>query len=148
MQVLVIGPHRPDDVINAAKRTQPQGRVTVISGDQQTFRKLQERLDAEGLDNVILGISSPEGLPLADSSIDRAFLVLPRRMSTDVRTCLEEAHRVLVVEGWLVIYLRSLSARFLRRESLMGRCSVTGFDAATSHETLLDSVFTFEKHQV
>jgi ubiquinone/menaquinone biosynthesis C-methylase UbiE len=102
-RVLELGPGPGAFSVDAARRAGPQGRLIIIDIQPEMIAKVEERLRTAGITNAETRVADAYELPLADSSIDRAFLVTVLGEITDQRRALEELHRVLRPGGILSI---------------------------------------------
>ncbi len=102
-RVLELGPGPGAFTIDAARRAGPEGRLTVVDIQPEMIAKVEARLRVAGVKNVETRVADAYGLPLADSSIDRAFLVTVLGEIPDPKRALAELHRVIRPGGVLSI---------------------------------------------
>jgi ubiquinone/menaquinone biosynthesis C-methylase UbiE len=102
-RVLELGPGPGAFSVDAARRAGSEGRLIVVDIQPEMIAKAEARLRAAGITNAETRVAGAYELPLADSSIDRAFLVTVLGEITDQRRALAELHRVLRPGGILSI---------------------------------------------
>lgn len=101
--VLELGPGAGTFTCGAAQRTGPSGQVHAIDIQPAMIARVEQRVRAAGLDNVTCHVASAYALPLADQSVDRAFLITVLPEIPDRLRALAELRRVLKPGGVLAV---------------------------------------------
>jgi len=101
--VLELGPGPGAFSIDAARRVGTEGRLTAVDIQPQMIAMVQRRVRQSGLQNVDARVASAYDLPLADGSVDRAFLVTVLPEIPDQARALRELYRVLKTGGVLSV---------------------------------------------
>lgn len=102
-RVLELGPGPGTFTVDAAQRTGPEGRLIAVDIQPEMIERVEERVRAAGLSNVETHVASAHDLPLADGSVDRAFLITVLPEIPEPRRALAELRRVLRPGGLLSI---------------------------------------------
>jgi ubiquinone/menaquinone biosynthesis C-methylase UbiE len=92
----------------AAQRVGPQGRLVAVDLQPEMIRRVEQRVQAAGLTNVETRVAGAYHLPLADESVDRAFLISVLEEIPDPLRALAELRRVLKPDG-----IVSITAEFI-----------------------------------
>jgi ubiquinone/menaquinone biosynthesis C-methylase UbiE len=106
--VLELGPGPGVFTVPAAQRVGPQGRLVAVDIQPQMIAQTEQRVRSAGLTNVDTHVASAYDLPLANESVDRAFLVSVLQEVPDAARALAELRRVLKPDG-----IVSITAEFL-----------------------------------
>ena len=106
--VLELGSGTGVFTVAAAQRVGPQGRFVAVDIQPEMIIQVEKRLQAAGLANVETHTADAYHLPLADGSVDRAFLISVLEEIPDPVRALAELSRVLKPEGIL-----SITAEFM-----------------------------------
>lgn len=106
--VLELGPGPGAFTVAAARRIGPQGKLITVDIQPKMIAQVQQRVQAAQLTNVETHIQDAHHLPLADGSVDRAFLVSVLQEIPDPLRALAELRRVLKPNGII-----SITAEFL-----------------------------------
>lgn len=106
--VLELGSGTGVFTVAAAQRIGPQGRFVAVDIQPEMIKRVEQRVRAAGLANVETHAADAYHLPLADGSIDRAFLISVLEEIPDPVRALAELSRVLKPEGIL-----SITAEFM-----------------------------------
>ena len=101
--VLELGPGPGTFTVGTAQRAGAQGWLIAVDIQPQMIDQVQKRVREEGLTNVETHVASAHDLPIADQSVDRAFLITVLPEIPDPGRALAELHRVLRPGGWLSI---------------------------------------------
>jgi SAM-dependent methyltransferase len=118
--VLELGPGPGFFTVEAARRAGPEGRLIAVDIQPKMITLLEHRLQQAGVSNVETHVASAYELPVADASLDRAFLAVcspsPKNFSTRITHSLPKpsGRWRRPVSGWqsaTVIsgYIRSIS---------------------------------------
>ena len=101
--VLEVGPGPGIFTVEAARRVGPEGKLIVVEERADMVARLEQRLQEEGVTNVETRVASAYKLPVADESVDRAFLVAVLPEIPYQYGALDELRRVLKPGGLLSI---------------------------------------------
>jgi SAM-dependent methyltransferase len=101
--VLELGPGPGVFTLEAAQRTGAEGELIAVDLQPEMIEQLKARLQAANVTNVETHVASAYELPLADQSVDRAFLVSVLPEIPDPPEALAELNRVLKPGGVLSI---------------------------------------------
>jgi ubiquinone/menaquinone biosynthesis C-methylase UbiE len=101
--VLELGPGPGVFTLEAAQRTGSDGKLIAVDIQPEMISQLKARLQAANLTNVETHVASAYELPLADQSVDRAFLVSVLPEIPNPPQALAELNRVLRPGGVLSI---------------------------------------------
>jgi ubiquinone/menaquinone biosynthesis C-methylase UbiE len=132
--------------IPAAQRVGPGGRVVALDVQPQMLARLQKRMAAEGVTNVVprfVDIVSDQSLQ-ADS-FDRAWLVTVLGEIPDRRAALRNLHRVLKPDGTLSITEIFPDPHYQSRRSVLRLCREAGFEPTQYWGTSLAFTQNFAK---
>jgi SAM-dependent methyltransferase len=102
-RVLELGPGPGTFTVEAAKLVGPNGRIEAVDIQPGMIGKVRTRVREMGLSNVVTHVAGAYDLPLADASVDRAFLVTVLPEIPDHARALAELRRVLKPGGVLSI---------------------------------------------
>jgi ubiquinone/menaquinone biosynthesis C-methylase UbiE len=123
--VLELGPGPGAFTLDAARLTGPGGCLVAIDIQPEMIAQLERRVRAAGLANVETHVASAYDLPLADASVDRAFLITVLPEIPDRARALAELRRVLKPGGVL-----SLTEEFLDPDYLFACETIRLVEAA------------------
>jgi ubiquinone/menaquinone biosynthesis C-methylase UbiE len=112
-RVLELGPGPGAFTVDAAQRVGPEGRLVVVDIQPEMIAQVERRVRAAGLANVEVHVASAYDLPLADASVDRAFLITVLPEIPDRARALAELRRVLKPGGVLSITEEFLDPDYL-----------------------------------
>ncbi len=80
-----------------------EGRVHALDIQQEMLEAVQRSLDAEGLNNAEVALSTEDRLPVDDNTLDGALLAFVLQEAYHADVLLGEAQRCLKVGGWLAV---------------------------------------------
>jgi ubiquinone/menaquinone biosynthesis C-methylase UbiE len=106
--VLELGAGSGAFTVPAAQRVGPQGRLVAVDIQPEMIKRVAQRVQAAGLANVEARVASAYDLPLADKSVDKAFLISVLEEIPDPMRALAELRRVLKPDG-----IVSITAEFI-----------------------------------
>jgi ubiquinone/menaquinone biosynthesis C-methylase UbiE len=112
-RILELGPGPGAFTVDAARRVGPEGRLVVADIQPEMITQVERRVQAAGLANVEMHVASAYDLPLADASVDRAFLITVLPEIPDRARALAELRRVLKPGGVLSITEEFLDPDYL-----------------------------------
>jgi arsenite methyltransferase len=101
--VLDIGSGAGIDVIMAAKRVGPAGRVTGLDMTPEMILKARENVAKAGLNNIEFKLGDAEDMPLADESVDWVISNCVINLAPDKDKVFSEIFRVLRPGGQVMI---------------------------------------------
>jgi ubiquinone/menaquinone biosynthesis C-methylase UbiE len=144
-RVLELGPGPGAFSVDAARRAGPQGRLTVIDIQPEMIARVEARLRAENITNAETRVAGAYDLPLADSSIDRAFLVTVLGEISDKKRALAELRRVLRPGGILSITEEFSDPDYPFRFETIRKAEAAGFRLCARFGNFLVYTLNFEK---
>jgi len=127
-KVLELGPGPGAFTIEAARRTEPGGRLLAVDIQPKMIAALEHKVRASKLTNVETHVADAFHVPVDNGSIDRALLVTVLSEIPDRKRALEELRRVLKPGGVL-----SITEEFLDPDYPLARTTIrwaeeAGFD--------------------
>jgi SAM-dependent methyltransferase len=132
-KVLELGPGPGAFTIEAARRTEPGGRLIAVDIQPKMIASVERKVREAKLSNVEAYRADAFHVPLANGSIDRAFLVTVLPEIPDRKRALQELRRVLKPGGVL-----SLTEEFLDPDYPLARTTIrwaeeAGFELEEHH---------------
>jgi len=126
--VLDIGSGSGTDLINAALKAGPQGKVYGIDLTQEMIAKAQESCAKAGIENAEILEANAESLPLPDASVEVVTSNGVLNLVPDKRTAYREIHRVLKPGGKIqisdIVLAREISEKSKANPQLWAECIV------------------------
>lgn len=101
--VLDLGSGAGIDLLLAAKKVGPQGRVIGVDMTEAMLAKARENIAAAGLDNVEVRLGLIEALPVEDASVDWVVSNCVINLSPEKRKVFAEIARVLKPGGRMLV---------------------------------------------
>jgi ubiquinone/menaquinone biosynthesis C-methylase UbiE len=144
-RVLELGPGPGAFSAYAARRAGPEGRLTVVDIQPAMIAMVQEKLRAAGIANADCRVAGAYDLPLAASSVDRAFLVGVLGEIADPPRALAQLHRVLRPGGVLSITEEFSDPDYPFAFETIRRAEVAGFRLCARFGNFLVYTLNFEK---
>ena len=144
-QVLELGPGPGAFSVDAARRAGSEGRLTIVDIQPAMIAKVEARLRAAGITNAETRAASAYELPVADSSLDRAFLVGVLGEIADQSRALAELHRVLRQGGVLSITEEFSDPDYYFAIETIRRAEAAGFRLCARFGNFLIYTLNFEK---
>ncbi len=144
-RVLELGPGPGAFSVDAARRAGSEGRLTVVDIQPAMIAKVEARLRAANITNAETRVAGAYELPLADSSIDRAFMVTVVGEIADRRRALAELHRVLRPGGVLSITEEFSDPDYPFRIETIRKAEAAGFRLCARFGNFLVYTLNFEK---
>lgn len=126
--VLELGPGPGAFTVDAAQRVGPEGRLIAVDIQPGMIAQVKERVKVAGLTNVETYVASAYELPLADASVDRAFLITVLPEIPDPVRALREIHRVLKPGGIISTTEEFLDPDYPRRATTIAWGNAAGFE--------------------
>ncbi len=126
--VLELGPGPGYFSIEAGRMVGPEGRLLCLDVQPPMVGLLRERLEEQGVANAHPMAADALNLPLADDSVDAAFLVTVLGEIPDRPRALVELRRVLKPGGVLSIMEHLTDPDYQLEDSVRDLCRASGFD--------------------
>jgi len=143
--VLELGPGPGLFTVEAARRAGPEGRLIAVDIQPKMIALLEQRIQQAGLSNVETHVASAYDLPVADASLDRAFLVTVLPEIPDPRRALAELHRVLKPGGLLSLTEEFLDPDYPFASETIRRVEAAGFRLVARFGNFWMYTLNFEK---
>lgn len=131
--VLELGPGPGAFTVDAARRVGPQGQLIAVDIQPEMIAQVETRVRQAGLNNVQTHVASAYELPLADASVDRAFLVTVLPEIPDPVRGLREIHRVLKPGGVFSTTEEFLDPDYPRSQTSIAWAREAGFQLSERH---------------
>ena len=144
-RVLELGPGPGFFTVEAARRAGPEGRLIAVDIQPGMIALLERRLRQVGVINVEAHVASAYELPIADASLDRAFLVTVLPEIPDPPRALAELHRALKPGGVLSITEEFLDPDYPLAAETIRRVEAAGFRLAGRYGNFFMYTLNFEK---
>jgi ubiquinone/menaquinone biosynthesis C-methylase UbiE len=141
--VLELGPGIGYFTGEVARRLGPEGRLVCVDIQSEMIGALRRRLLREGVTNALPMVGDALGLPLADSSVDCAFLVTVLGELPDRPKALAELRRVLKPSGILSITETLPDPDYQFADVVRDLCRASGFRLLEHHRRLLGFTMNF-----
>lgn len=141
--VLEIGPGPGYFTPEAARMVQPRGRVICIELQPGMLALLRKRLSARLVGNVDPLAADATRLPLADGSIDAAFIAAVFGEIPDRPRALEELRRVLKPGAALSFLETMRDSDYVYVDTLKDLCRAYGFELIHHRRRFLGYTMTF-----
>lgn len=126
--VLELGPGPGYFTIEAGRMVGPGGRVLCLDIQPAMVGFLRQRLEEQGVTNAHPMVGDAVNLPLADSSVDVAFLVAVLGEIPDRPGALAELRRVMRTGGVLSFMETLTDPDYMFQDSLRDLCRASGFE--------------------
>jgi ubiquinone/menaquinone biosynthesis C-methylase UbiE len=144
-KVLELGPGPGAFTIEAARRTEPGGRLVAVDIQAKMIAAVERKVRESKLSNVETYLADASHLPLDNGSIDRAFLVTVLPEIPDRKRALKELRRVLKPGGVL-----SVTEEFLDPDYPLARTTIrwaeeAGFELEERHGNWWINTLNFRK---
>jgi SAM-dependent methyltransferase len=125
--VLELGPGIGYFSVEASRMVGPEGRLLCVDIQPPMLRALRERLEQQGTIDAHLMVGDAHNLPLADASVDTAFLVTVLGEIPDRPQALAELRRVLKPGGMLSITEHLTDPDYQLEATVRDLCRACGF---------------------
>ncbi len=145
MTVLELGPGAGTFTVEAARRAGPGGQVYAVDIQPEMIAKVQAKVDAMGLRNVIPQVAPAYDLPVPDATVDRLYLITVLAEIPDKPRALAEFRRVLKPGGLLAVGEFVVDPDYPLRRTTKRWCETAGFLPAGSYGSLLHYLLLFSK---
>jgi ubiquinone/menaquinone biosynthesis C-methylase UbiE len=144
--VLELGPGTGYFSIEAARLMGASGRLVCLDIQRPMLRELRGRLAADGVTNAHPVLGDALRLPLADASVDAAFLVTVLGEIPDRPQGLAELRRVLKPGGTLSVTENLWDPDYQLEDTVRDLCRACGFAPREHHRGLLGYTMNFAAH--
>ncbi len=141
--VLELGPGTGYFTVEVARRLGPGGRLVCVDIQPKMIGALRRRLLREGVTNALPMVGDALGLPLADRSLDCAFLVTVLGEIPDRPKALAELRRVLKPGGILSITETLPDPDYQFPDVVRDLCRASGFRLLEYHGRFLGFTMNF-----
>ncbi len=141
--VLELGPGPGYFSIEAARVVGATGRVLCVDLQPAMIRMLDERLTEAHVANALPLIGEAASLPLADESVDAAYLVHVLGEIPNRATALAEVRRVMKPGGVLSILETLTDPDYQLEATVRDLCAASGFALIDHHRRRLGYTLTF-----
>ena len=141
--VLEVGPGVGYFSGEVARRVGPEGRVVCVDIQPEMIGTLRQRLLREGVTNASPMVGDALGLPLAEGSVDCAFLVTVLGEVPDRAKALAELRRVLKPGGILSITESMPDPDYQFPDVVRDLCRASGFQLLEHHRRFLGFTMNF-----
>ncbi len=141
--VLELGPGPGYFSVEVARRVGPEGRLVCVDIQPEMIGALRRRLLREGVSNALPTVGDALALPLADCSVDCAFLVTVLGELPDRPKALAELRRVLKPGGILSIAETLPDPDYQFPDVVRDLCRASGFRLLEHHRCLLGFTMNF-----
>lgn len=141
--VLELGPGPGYFTPEAARIVGPQGRVVCVDLQPGMLALLQKRLRERHVANAALVAADATRLPLADSSVDAAFLSTVLGEVPDRPAALAELRRVLKPGGALSFLETLTDPDYVFVDTMKDLCRAFGFELVDHQRRFLGYTMTF-----
>jgi SAM-dependent methyltransferase len=127
-RLLEVGPGTGYYSLTVAERLGPGGRLELLDLQQEMLDHTLARAARAGVDNVSGVRADARRIPLADASLDGAFLVLVLGEVPDQPAALAELARVVRPGGRVVVGEMALDPHYVRYGTLLERAAAAGLE--------------------
>ena len=141
--VLEVGPGSGYFSVEVARRVGPEGRLVCVDLQPEMIGALRRRLRRAGATNASPMVGDALDLPLADSSVDCAFLVTVLGEVPDRPKALAELRRVLKPGGILSITETLPDPDYQFPDVVRDLCRASGFRLVEHHRHFLGFTMNF-----
>ena len=141
--VLELGPGSGYFSVEVARRVGQEGRLVCVDIQPKMIEALRRRLLREGVANVMPMVGNALALPLADRSVDRAFLVTVLGEVPDRPRTLAELRRVLKLGGILSVTETLPDPDYQFPDVVRDLCLASGFRLVEHRRRLLGFTMNF-----
>jgi ubiquinone/menaquinone biosynthesis C-methylase UbiE len=143
MTVLEAGPGPGTFTMEAAAHAEPGGKVIAVDVQPQMLSRLRDRIEVEGTRNVEPRLADIRYLPLADSSVDRAFMVTVLAEIPSPVRALMEIRRVMKPDGVLSVSEFAIDPDFPWQSTVIRWCDEAGFQLEHRYGSALNYTLNF-----
>lgn len=144
MRVLELGPGSGFLTAEASRRV-GSGRLYCLDIEPALIARLKGKIEREGLENVAPIVGDGSALPLAEGSLDLAFLVGVLGEIPDKDAALNELYRVLRPGGVLSVWETLIDPDYSLRSTTISQAYKAGFEPFQQFGNFLVYVVNFRK---
>lgn len=119
--------------VDAARLIGPEGRLSSIDIQPQMIAMVNEKVKAEGVENVEARVASALHLPYASGTFDVAFLVTVLGAISDKGRLMRELRRVIKKDGRLSITEAFADPDYMLMAEVVGLANMAGFELVEEH---------------
>jgi ubiquinone/menaquinone biosynthesis C-methylase UbiE len=141
--VLEVGPGTGYFTVEVARRVGAEGRVVCVDIQPEMIGALRRRLLRKGVANALPVVGDALGLPLADRSVDCAFLVTVLGEVPDRAEALAELRRILKPGGILSITETLPDPDYQFPDVVRDLCRASGFQLLEHRRSFLGFTMSF-----
>lgn len=141
--VLELGPGIGYFTVEASRMVGPEGRLLCLDIQPPMIGALRQRLEEQHIANAHPMVGDAVKLPLADNSVDDAFLVTVLGEIPDRPRALAELRRVLRPGGVLSIMEHLTDPDYQLEDSVSDLCRASGFEVLDHSRQLLGYTMCF-----
>ena len=141
--VLELGPGPGYFSVQAGRAVGPEGRLLAMDVQPPMVALLQQRLEEQHITNAHPMVGDALSLPLADNSLDAAFLVAVLGEVPDRPQALAELRRVLKPGGVLSICESLTDPDYQFEDTVRDLCRASEFTPLDHHRQLLGYTMSF-----
>lgn len=143
MAVLELGPGPGTFTLEAARRVGPQGKVIAVDIEPKMIDKLRDAAARAEVTNVETHVADAYHLPVADGSVDVAFMVTVLAEIPDRQRALAEIRRVLKPDGLLSISELFTDPDYPRQSTVIQWCQQARFYLVGVHGNWFNYTLNF-----
>ncbi|MHA1963486.1 MAG: class I SAM-dependent methyltransferase [Candidatus Thorarchaeota archaeon] len=148
MEIVELGCGSGYYTVAVAKTIQPAGIVFAVDIQQGMLDKLQERMEREGVDNIIPVLADAEGhIPLDDGVADAVFSVTVLPEIPDPPKALLQVKRLLKAEGVFANYEFVIDPDFPLKRTVVNWAIQAGFTLKRQSGNPFRHVLVFTKDE-
>lgn len=133
MRVLEVGPGAGLMTVEVAKRIGPEGQLSTVDAEPRLIALVDERLRAEGVENVETRVANPSHLPYPDGTFDVALLVTVLGEMPDKGRLMRELRRVLKKDGRLSVTEAFADPDYMFMPEVVNWANMAGFELVEQH---------------
>ncbi|HUV26964.1 MAG TPA: methyltransferase domain-containing protein [Anaerolineales bacterium] len=147
MTILEIGPGPGTFTLEAGRQVGDKGRVYAIDIQESIVSSLGQKIEQQGIINIIVEQASAYDLPYPHSYFDRVYMIAVLGEIPDKKSALAEFRRVLKDDGLLAIGEFLPDPDFPRRKTATAWCQDAGFVLADTYGNLMHYLLLFSNKQ-
>lgn len=147
MAILEIGPGPGTFTLEAGRQVGDKGRVYAIDIQESIVSSLGQKIEQQGIINIIVEQASAYDLPYPHSYFDLVYMIAVLGEIPDKKRALAEFRRVLKDDGLLAISEFLPDPDFPRRKTVTAWCQDAGFVLADTYGNLMHYLLLFSNKQ-
>jgi len=145
MSLLEIGPGPGTFTFEAARQLGEDGCVYAIDIQESILTSLNNKINQQGVRNIITEQASAYELPYPEGYFDRVYMVAVLGEIPDKQRALEEIKRVLKDDGFLAIGEFLPDPDYPRKSTVTAWCQEAGFGLAETYGNIMHYLLLFSK---